>query len=87
MLFKDALTKENMLKYYVKAETNAKYVEGVETLKAKGLDLMSIVCDGRKGLIQSFGGIPVHMCQFYQAAMISRFITRKPKLQAAKELL
>ena len=87
MLFKDALTKENMLKYYVKTETNAKYVEGVETLKAKGFDIMAIVCDGRKGLIQSFGDIPVQMCQFHQAAIIRRYLTKKPKLQAAKELL
>jgi hypothetical protein len=87
MLFKDALTKENILKYYVKTETNAKYVEGVETLKAKGFDIMAIVCDGRKGLIQSFGDIPVQMCQFHQAAIIRRYLTKKPKLQAAKELL
>lgn len=87
MLFKDALTKENLLKYYVKAETNAKYVEGIETLKAKGFDIIAIVCDGRRGLIQSFGDIPVQMCQFHQAAIIRRYITKKPKLQAAKELL
>ncbi len=87
MLFKDALTKENILKYYVKTETNAKYVEGLETLKAKGFDIMAIVCDGRKGLIQSFGDIPVQMCQFHQAAIIRRYLTKKPKLQAAKELL
>jgi hypothetical protein len=48
---------------------------------------MAIVCDGRKGLIQSFGDIPVQMCQFHQAAIIRRYLTKKPKLQAAKELL
>jgi len=87
MLFKDSLTKENLLKYYVKTETNAKYIEGIEALKAKGFTILAIVCDGRKGLIQSFGNIPVQMCQFHQAAIIRRYLTKKPKLKAAQELL
>jgi len=37
MLFKDAITKENLLKYYVRHETNALYAQGVELLKQQGL--------------------------------------------------
>ncbi|KXK36543.1 MAG: transposase [Saprospiraceae bacterium] len=87
MLFKDSLTKENLLKYYVKTETNAKYIEGIEALKSQGFTIRAIVCDGRKGLIQSFGNIPVQMCQFHQTAIIRRYLTKKPKLKAAQELL
>jgi hypothetical protein len=87
MLFKDAISKENLLKYYVKHETNALYVQGIEELKSKGFRILAIVCDGRKGLIQSFSDIPVQMCQFHQSAIIRRYLTKKPKLQAAKELM
>jgi hypothetical protein len=87
MLFKDAITKENLLKYYVKNETNLKYIEGIQELQRTGFIILGIVCDGRKGLIQSFGSIPVQMCQFHQSAIIRRYLTRKPKLQAAKELM
>lgn len=87
MLFKDALTKENLLKYYVKTESNAKYIEGIEVLKTRGFVIKAIVCDGRKGLIQSFGTIPVQMCQFHQSAIIRRYLTKKPKLKAAQELM
>jgi len=87
MLFKDAWSKENLLKYYVKRETNALYVKGIEELKNRGFSIVAIVCDGRKGLIQSFPDIPVQMCQFHQSAIIRRYLTKKPKLQAAKELL
>lgn len=87
MLFKDAISKENLLKYYVKSETNTKYIEGIEALKAQGFTILTIVCDGRKGLIQSFGAIPVQMCQFHQSAIIRRYLTKKPKLKAAQELL
>ena len=33
MLFKDAKTKENLLKYYVKTETNILYKKGIEARK------------------------------------------------------
>jgi len=87
MLFKDSLTKENLLKYYVKTETNALYIQGINELKSMGFQITAIVCDGRKGLIQSFGNIPVQMCQFHQSAIIRRYLTKKPKLKAAQELM
>lgn len=87
MLFKDAISGQNLLKYYVKYETNALYQQGISTLKDKGFDILAIVCDGRKGLIHSFKGLPVQMCQFHQAAILRRYLTKKPKLQAARELL
>ena len=51
MLFKDAITKENLLKYYVKNETNALYIQGIKELELKGFKILAIVCDGRKGLV------------------------------------
>lgn len=86
MLFKDAITKENLLKYYVKTETNNLYKQGIEELKSKGYTIKAIVCDGRRGLIQSFGNIPVQMCQFHQAAIIRRYLTGNPRMLAAIEL-
>ena len=70
MLFKDSLTKENLLKYYVKYETNELYKRGIEELRNRGFEVVAIVCDGRRGLIKSFDNIPVQMCQFHQASII-----------------
>lgn len=86
MLFKDSITKENLLKYYVKSETNAQYKQGIEELKSKGFEIVAIVCDGRRGLINSFENIPVQMCQFHQVAIIRRYLTANPKLPASIEL-
>ena len=86
MLFKDAITKENLLKYYVKNETNSLYREGVAELQSKGYTIIAIVCDGRRGLLNSFENIPVQMCQFHQAAIMRRYITKRPRLQASIEL-
>lgn len=87
MLFKDSITGENLLKYYVRYETVALYRKGVEELLCRGFDVVAIVCDGRRGLFSSFGGIPVQMCQFHQSAIVRRYLTRRPKLKASRELL
>jgi hypothetical protein len=62
MLFKDAYSKENLLWYYVKSETNALYIKGINELKSKGFEVVAIVCDGRKGLVGAFKDIPVQLC-------------------------
>ena len=71
MLFKDAITKENLLKYYVKHETNSLYVQGIGELKSKGFAVIAIVCDGRKGLIQSFPDVPVQMLALGASTRVS----------------
>ena len=86
MLFKDSYTKENLLKYYVNTETNALYKKGIKELQSQGFIIEAIVCDGRKGLLQSFPEIPVQMCQFHQVAIIRRYITKNPQLPASVEL-
>ncbi len=86
MLFRDAYTSTNLYKQYVKHETNQLYTDGILRLQTLGFIVNAIVCDGRKGLIQTFGDVPIQMCQFHQVAIITRYLTRKPKLQAAKEL-
>ena len=42
--------------------------------------------DGKRGLFGLLGGIPVQMCHFHQQAIITRYLTRKPKLEASIDL-
>ena len=86
MLFKDAHSGKNLLKYYVKNETNQKYKDGIETLINQGFKINAIVCDGRKGLFNLYPTIPAQMCQFHQVAIIRRYLTRNPKTEAGIEL-
>ncbi|MCH7535929.1 MAG: hypothetical protein IH948_09375 [Bacteroidetes bacterium] len=37
-------------------------------------------------MFNAFGQIPVQMCQYHQTAIITRYITKKPRLQAGVEL-
>lgn len=71
---------------FVKYETIAGYVEGINYLKDQGIIIKGIVCDGRKGLIKALNEYPIQMCQFHQIANVSRYITRNPKVLASIEL-
>jgi len=86
MVFKDSFTGQILYKQYVKQETNKLYLLGVEEIARRGIKIQSIICDGRKGLLQLFENIPIQMCNFHQVAIIRRYLTKKPKMQASKEL-
>lgn len=86
MVFKDSITGQILYKQYVKQENNKLYLSGIEEIARRGIKIQAIICDGRKGLLQSFEGVPIQMCNFHQVAIIRRYLTKKPKMQASKEL-
>jgi hypothetical protein len=71
---------------FVKYETIAGYIEGINYIRSQGINIKAIVLDGRKGLFSAFKDYPIQMCQFHQIAIVTRYITRKPKAQASIEL-
>ena len=86
MVFKDSISGQILFKQYVKQETNNLYLFGVKEVARRGIKIQSIICDGRKGLLNLFDGIPIQMCNFHQVATIRRYLTKKPKMQASQEL-
>ena len=86
MVFKDSLSGDILYKSYVKHETNALYIKGLETIGSRGITIQSIICDGRKGHLTLYNDIPIQMCQFHQVQIVLRYLTRKPKQEAAIEL-
>jgi hypothetical protein len=86
MVFRCPHRRKNLLWKFMPYETVAEYVAGIEALVRGGWNILGIVCDARRGLVQAFPRIPVQMCQFHQVMIVLRYITRKPKLEAGKEL-
>ena len=87
MVFKDAITGQILWKQYVKQETNKLYLQGIEEITRRGIKIQAIICDGRKGLFQLFeNSVPIQMCNFHQVAIVRRYLTKNPKMQASKEL-
>jgi hypothetical protein len=86
MVFKDSLSGKFLYKQYVKTETNIAYFNGIQEIRKRGIYIQSIICDGRKGLLNMFHDIPVQMCQFHQIQIVNRYLTKRPKTIASIEL-
>jgi hypothetical protein len=86
MVFKNALDGAVLFKQYVRYETSALYLAGIAEISRRGIVVQATVCDGRQGLFGIFGDIPMQMCLFHQVQIVLRYLTRKPKTQAAIEL-
>jgi transcription elongation factor Elf1 len=86
MVFRSANLKKNLLWYIVEHETNGKYKEGIEFLQKKGWKIEILIADGKPGLGKLFPEIPFQLCQFHLFQTVTRYISKKPKLLAGKEL-
>jgi len=70
----------------ITTETIYEYQYARDTLEAQGFSLQAIVSDGKPGVRGVFHGLPIQMCHFHQKAIITKHLTRRPKLQAGIEL-
>ena len=86
MVLLDGISGKALSVSEVKYETNGQYFTAIGSLKAKGIEIQSIVFDGRRGLVQMFPDIPVQPCPFHQVKTVSRYLTRNPKTEAGKAL-
>lgn len=83
MVFKNTLDGAILLTKYVKTETVRGYVDGIASIATRGISIQSIICDGRKGVVDAFRDIPVQICQFHQVKTVTFYLTKKPKMPAA----
>lgn len=86
MVFRASNLRENLLWYEVPHETNKKYSEGIQELIKKGWKIKMLIADGKPGLGKLFPSIPFQHCHFHMFQIVTRYISKNPKLQAGKEL-
>lgn len=55
-------------------------------LEKLGFEITAAVIDGKPGIIEVFWDIPIQMCQFHQIAIMTRYLTTRPKLLAGQML-
>ena len=70
----------------VESERMAHYHYGRKILESQGWIFSAVVVDGRRGFLAVFKDIPVQICQFHQIKQVTKYLTRKPRTEAAQEL-
>ena len=73
-------------KFIYRKERLDDYREGLDHLRASGLEIKAVVSDGFTGLKEMLAGTPYQLCQFHQVQRIRQLLTNKPKLPASVEL-
>jgi len=86
LIFREPNLKKNLIWKEIHSETPGQYEHLKVELECLGFNIEAVVLDGKRGVRQVFPSIPVQMCQFHQIAIINRYLTRKPMLEAGQEL-
>lgn len=72
------------------SESIFEYELCLNQLEGMGYKFSAFVVDGRPGvrqlLMKKYPGIPIQLCQFHQIQIVRRYISSKPKTEAAKKL-
>ena len=85
-IFREPNLKKNLIWKEVYSETPGQYDQLRNELEYLGFKIKAVVLDGKRGVRQIFSCVPVQMCQFHQVAIVIRYLTRKPRLEASIEL-
>ncbi len=86
LVVRDPHRKENVYWSEIERETLNEYMCARDTLESLGFIILAVVADGKPGLKPLYKKLPVQMCHFHQKAIITRYLTMRPKLEAGKEL-
>ena len=71
---------------FVQHETVGDYCSAIESIESRGYCIKGIVIDGMRSLFREFSGFLVQMCHFHMVSIIRRYLTKNPRLKAAREL-
>jgi len=80
----------NLIWKEIETEKAKDYENLILILKFAGITFASFTIDGKRGvlhmLLKKFSGIPIQYCQFHQVQTITHYLSKRPKLEAGKEL-
>lgn len=86
LMFREPNLKKYLAWKEIHSETPGQYEQLKLRVESAGYHIKAVVLDGKRGVRNVFGNIPVQMCQFHQVAIVNRYLTRRPILEAGREL-
>lgn len=82
--------KRNLMWKEIETESVQVYEELLSDLEVSGIQILSCTIDGRRGIRElirrKFPHLPLQLCQFHQIQIVTRYLSKRPKLAAGKEL-
>lgn len=71
---------------FIKHERVSDYIVAVNSIEDRGYKIDGIIIDGMQSLFSTFSSYKIQMCQFHMKQIVKRYITKTPRLLAARAL-
>lgn len=78
--------KKNLFWKAVQTENVNLYHELRWETEKMGIEITAVVIDGKPGIFEAFWDVPIQMCHFHQIAIMTRYLTTRPKTFAGQTL-
>ena len=82
----DDLTGAVLYLEFIRHETVEDYRTAIASIENRGYCIKGIIVDGMRSLFSEFARYPMQMCHFHMISIIRRYLTKNPRLKAAREL-
>lgn len=83
-------SQKNLLWKEIESEKMEHYESLLSDLRILEVHPQAFVIDGRRGvrqlILRMFPNTPIQLCQFHAVQTITKYLTKKPKLEAGKQL-
>jgi hypothetical protein len=90
VLYYDLKLRYSLLYRFTTGEYYREIKEDLENLKALGIDVAAVTCDGKRAIIKAVEKVyptaTLQRCMVHVQRMVRLWLTRKPKIGAAREL-
>jgi hypothetical protein len=90
ILYYDSKLRYALLYRFSSNEYYREIKEDLENLKKLGIDIAAVTCDGKKAILKAvekvYPAATIQRCMVHVQRMVRLWLTRRPKLQASKEL-
>ena len=87
LLALDNASRKPLYLEFINHETIDDYLEALDSIEKREFEIRGIIIDGKKGLFNRLPDRRLQMCQYHMKEIVKRYLTKKPKLLAARELL
>lgn len=71
---------------FIHSETRTDYETVVSSIEERGYKIKGIVIDGKQTLFRALSQHKIQMCQFHMKQITKRYLTKNPRLKAARAL-
>jgi transposase-like protein len=71
---------------FVANERVQDYVDAVRSIENRGYTIDGIIIDGKRNLFSEFSSYKIQMCQYHMIQIMRRYLSKHPRLIAAREL-